>query len=115
MDPLTQFCHNLDCPARGQVGQGNIHVQSRAHRRYRCTTCGRTFAETRGTPLYRKRTAQRVELLNHVLQGIPEDLGRVASTDSIELFMRRHILIVQSAKLEEVLYLYAGLARHFVT
>ena len=49
------------------------------------------------------------------LQGIPEDLGRVASTDSIELFMRRHILIVQSAKLEEVLYLYAGLARHFVT
>src|SRR3954464_2514743 len=60
MDPLTQFCHNLDCPARGQVGQGNIHIHSRAHRRYKCTTCGRTFAETRGTPYYRKRTAHDV-------------------------------------------------------
>jgi len=60
MDPHTPFCHNLDCSARGQVGQGNIHIQSRAHRRYRCTTCGRTFAETRGTPFYRKRTAHDV-------------------------------------------------------
>jgi transposase-like protein len=60
MDPQAQFCHNLDCPARGQVGQGNIHIHSRAHRRYKCSTCGRTFAETRGTPLYRKRTAHDV-------------------------------------------------------
>ncbi len=57
MDPLTQFCHNRDCPARGVVGQGNIQIDSRAERRYRCTTCRRTFAETRGTPFYRKRTA----------------------------------------------------------
>ena len=60
MDPQTQFCHNRDCPARGLVGQGNIHVHSRAERRYKCTTCGRTFAQTRGTPFYRKRTAPDV-------------------------------------------------------
>src|SRR4051794_14194427 len=57
MDPQAQFCHNLDCSARGLVGQGNIPVHSRADRRYKCTPCGRTFAETRGTPSYRKRTA----------------------------------------------------------
>ena len=34
MDPHTQFCHNLDCPARGLVGHGNIQIQSRAERRY---------------------------------------------------------------------------------
>jgi transposase-like protein len=60
MDPQDQFCHNLDCPARGRVGQGNIHVHSRADRRYKCTTCGHTFAATRGTPFYRKRTAHDV-------------------------------------------------------
>ena len=33
MNPTTQFCHNLDCPARGQVGQGNItiHSQKQGH------------------------------------------------------------------------------------
>src|SRR3954447_26052521 len=60
MEPPAPFCPNPACPARGQVGQGNIHVHSRAHRRYKCSTCGRTFAETRGTPLYRKRTAHDV-------------------------------------------------------
>ena len=49
MDPQTQFCHNLGCPARGSVGQGNIQIHSRADRRYKCTTCGRTFAATRIT------------------------------------------------------------------
>jgi transposase-like protein len=57
MDPRGQFCHNLDCPARGQVGQGNIGVHSRAEQRYICSTCGRTFAGTRGTAFYRLRTA----------------------------------------------------------
>ena len=52
MDPLTQFCHNPDCPARGQPGFGNIRVHSRAERRYRCTTCGRTFAVTRDNKIF---------------------------------------------------------------
>ena len=57
MDPQCQFCPNLDCPARGQVGQGNIRVHSRTERRYRCTTCGRTFAATTGTPFFRLKHA----------------------------------------------------------
>jgi transposase-like protein len=56
MDPQTRFCHSLDCPARGQLGRGNIRVHSHSERRYRCTTCGRTFAETRDTPFYRLKT-----------------------------------------------------------
>jgi transposase-like protein len=46
MDPQTQFCHNPDCTARGQLGLGNISVHSRKEQRYRCSTCGRTFAAT---------------------------------------------------------------------
>ncbi len=57
MDPQTQFCPNLDCPARGQRGQGNIRVHSHTDRRYRCTTCGRTFAATTGTPFFRLKHA----------------------------------------------------------
>src|SRR3954467_8173202 len=53
MDPLAQFCHNPDCPARGQLGSCNIRIHSRKQRRYRCSTCGRTFAATRDTPFYR--------------------------------------------------------------
>ena len=56
MDPQTQFCHNPDCPARGQLDRGNIRVHSRKDRRYRCTTCGRTFAATHDTPFYRLKT-----------------------------------------------------------
>jgi transposase-like protein len=57
MNPQSQFCHNPQCPARGQVGQGNIRVHSQAEQRYRCTTCGQTFAATKDTPFYRLRTA----------------------------------------------------------
>jgi transposase-like protein len=56
MDPHAQFCPNLDCPARGQVGQGTITVHSWAERRYRCRVCRRTFAATTGTPFYRLQT-----------------------------------------------------------
>jgi transposase-like protein len=73
MDPQAQFCHNPDCPARGAVGQGNIRIHSRAERRYKCTTCGRTFAEARGTPYYRKRTAHDVitTVLTLLTHGCP--------------------------------------------
>src|SRR3954452_3907996 len=57
MDPQSQFCHNPDCTARGQLGLGNISVHSRKERRYRCSTCGRTFAATRDTPFYRLKTS----------------------------------------------------------
>ena len=56
MNPQSQFCHNPDCRARGQVGQGNIRVHSHVEERYRCTSCRQTFAATKGTPFYRLRT-----------------------------------------------------------
>ena len=43
MDPTTVFCLNLACPARGQVGKGNIGVHSRQHKRFICTQCRKTF------------------------------------------------------------------------
>ena len=73
MDPQTQFCPNLDCPARGQVGQGNIRVHSQRERRYRCLTCGRTFAATTGTPFFRlKHPADLVTIVLTLLcHGCP--------------------------------------------
>lgn len=53
MDPRSQFCQNWECPARGQVGEGNIRVHSRKEKRYRCSSCGHTFAQTKGTAMYR--------------------------------------------------------------
>lgn len=63
MNPQTQFCHNPDCRARGQVGQGNIRIHSQAEPRYRCMTCGQTFAATKATPFHRLRTAADVVTL----------------------------------------------------
>lgn len=73
MDPHNQFCHNPACPARGQRGQGNIGIRSRKERRYECTTCGQTFAATKGTPLYRlKKEADLVTLVLTLLcNGCP--------------------------------------------
>jgi len=73
MDPQAQFCHNPDCPARGQPGRDNIHVPSRKERRDRGTICGRTFAATHDTPF--DRLKQPTELVTLVLtllcQGCP--------------------------------------------
>ncbi len=60
MDPQGVFCPNMDCPARGQTGQGNIGVHSQKDKRYICHVCGKTFVERRGTPLYRLQ--HKVEL-----------------------------------------------------
>ncbi len=53
MDPQAQFCPNPHCPTRGQTARGNIRVHSYRERRYRCTTCRKTFAASAGTPFYR--------------------------------------------------------------
>jgi transposase-like protein len=60
LDPQEQFCHNPACSDRGQRGRGHICIHSRKEQRYRCSTCGRTFAATAGTPFYRLRTATDV-------------------------------------------------------
>ena len=73
MDPQAVFCHNSACPARGQVGQGNIRVHSRKERRYRCDVCGCTFAATAGTVFYRRRLSKDtvVKIITLLAHGCP--------------------------------------------
>jgi transposase-like protein/IS1 family transposase len=64
MDPTSVFCPNLDCPARGQTGQGNIGIHSQKNKRFMCTECHKTFSATKGTAFYRLRTsAETVSLV----------------------------------------------------
>lgn len=56
MNPHTVFCPNIDCPARGQVGKGNIGIHSQKEQRLICTACEQTFTTTKGTIFYRLRT-----------------------------------------------------------
>jgi transposase-like protein/IS1 family transposase len=56
----TAFCPNLDCPAKGQTGTGNIVIHSRQHLRYKCKECGQTFTQSKGTPFYRLRHQQEI-------------------------------------------------------
>jgi transposase-like protein len=52
MNPQQVFCTNPDCSSRGIVGNGNIGIKSQKQRRYFCKTCKKSFAETKGTPLF---------------------------------------------------------------
>ena len=63
MDPTQICCPNRDCPARGQLGKGNISVHSRKERRLFCRQCGKTFAERTGPPFYRLRTPTEIVTL----------------------------------------------------
>ncbi len=73
MDPHLQFCHNLACPARGQVGQGNITIHSQQEQRYRCTLCHQTFTARRGTPYYRGHVPEDLQtcILTLIAYGCP--------------------------------------------
>lgn len=73
MDPQRQSCQNAACPAKGQVGHGNIRVHSWKERRYRCARCGATFGARKGTPFYRLRTAadQVTLVLTLLCHGCP--------------------------------------------
>ena len=51
MDASKQFCPNLACSARGQIGEGTIRIHDRKRGRYRCSKCKQTFSARRGTML----------------------------------------------------------------
>jgi transposase-like protein len=64
------FCPNMDCPARGQSGQGNIRSHGKSRPRFKCLLCGKTFSARAGTPFFRRRTdeaaiSQVVTLVGH--------------------------------------------------
>jgi hypothetical protein len=69
MKPQTPCCHNPQGPARGQRGQGNMRVHRPIEPRDRGTTCGPTFAATKGTPCSRVRTATDVVTVVLTLVG----------------------------------------------
>jgi transposase-like protein len=56
MNPQDVFCPNIDCPARGQKGKGNIHVHSQKDQRYYCAVCKKRFSATKGSIFYRLQT-----------------------------------------------------------
>jgi transposase-like protein len=70
MDPSAQFCPNGACRDKGLRGRGNIGVHSKKERRYRCRTCGQTFAATRGTPFYRLHHAGEVMTMVVTLRAL---------------------------------------------
>jgi transposase-like protein len=63
MSPQPLFCLNLECPSRGLICAGNIRLHSGLDQRFRCHTCGMTFASTKGTLFYRLHTDPRVVIL----------------------------------------------------
>src|SRR5437660_8815256 len=63
MNASQVFCPNLECMARGQVGQGNIVIHGRTRPRYRCKTCGKTFSAKEGTMFAGLRKATEVIVL----------------------------------------------------
>src|SRR5581483_449541 len=48
-DASQLFCPNMDCPARGKRGAGNLVSHGKARERYRCKMCRKTFSAHRGT------------------------------------------------------------------
>jgi transposase-like protein/IS1 family transposase len=73
MDTSTQFCPNLACSARGQIGQDNIRVHDGKRQRYRCRICDHTFSSRRGTMLegLRKPTELIVIVITLLTYGCP--------------------------------------------
>lgn len=63
MNPQEVFCPNIECPARGQQGKGNVGVHSEQEQRYICHECDQTFSATKGTLFYRLRTDATTVLL----------------------------------------------------
>jgi transposase-like protein len=62
MNPQEIFCPNIDCPARGQTGKGNIHVHSQKGKRCICDVCQQTFTTSKGTIFYRLRSDPQIVL-----------------------------------------------------
>jgi len=67
MNPQEIFCPNMECPARGQTGKGNVHIHSLKEKRCVCDVCGETFATSKGTIFYRLRSNPQIVMCVIVL------------------------------------------------
>lgn len=63
MNPHQQFCPNIDCAARGQIGKGNIGIHSQKKKRFVCRVCQQTFTTSKATVFYRLHKDPQVVLL----------------------------------------------------
>jgi hypothetical protein len=73
MDACNQFCPNVECWSRGQIGQGNIVSHGSKRPRYKCKTCGRTFSARAGTALegIRKSEEDFIKVTTLLAYGTP--------------------------------------------
>jgi len=73
MDACNQFCPNVECWSRGQIGQGNIVSHGSKRPRYKCKTCGRTFNARAGTALegIRKSEEDFIKVTTLLAYGTP--------------------------------------------
>ena len=80
IDPQSTFCPNIDCPARGQLGEGNIRIHCQKRRRYGCTVCHTTFSARAGTIFFRRRTDEQTitRVVTLVSHGCPVPAIEVA-------------------------------------
>lgn len=67
---LNIACPNKDCRLHKKVFKANIvknGYKKNKHRNYKCTTCGKQFVETIGTPLYHKKLKKKeiVKICEH--------------------------------------------------
>lgn len=80
--PTWQFCPDEQCLYYGWPGLGNLtsngHPNSSPWRQWHCRACGGYFLETRGTPLYRRRTVV-IEVLGRALTALAEGLSLQAT------------------------------------
>jgi transposase-like protein len=62
METEGQWCDNAFCPDHGKINTNNIKMHSYAERRFRCTTCQRTFSADKGTFFETLRTPRPILL-----------------------------------------------------
>src|SRR5512145_240609 len=67
MNPQDIFCPTMTCPARGQIGKGNIHVHSQKDQRLIYDVCQNTFTLSKGTIFYRLRHDPKIVMYVNIL------------------------------------------------